>query len=194
MSYLDRIATCRRWDPAAYRPFAVDGRTLGRVGHGFARRLAGYPEVFVVDDGAVALVPGLDGFEARSAAVREVLLELRDQGEVPLWRDEDYPVLLCWGEEPALRIERAAVPLFGTRGFGVHLNGLVRGAGGLGMWVGKRAAGKQTAPGKLDHLVAGGQPIGHGVGENLIKEAGEESGIPAELGARAVATGAVSYR
>ncbi len=40
MSYLDRIATCRRWDPAAYRPFTIDGATLGRVGQGVASRLA----------------------------------------------------------------------------------------------------------------------------------------------------------
>ena len=53
MSYLDRIATCRRWDPAAYRPLIIDGRTLGRVGHGFARRLAGYPEVFAVGEDAM---------------------------------------------------------------------------------------------------------------------------------------------
>ena len=66
--------------------------------------------------------------------------------------------------------------------------------GGLKMWVGKRAADKETAPGKLDHIVAGGQPFGLGVRENLIKEAWEEAGIPAELAARAAATGAVSYR
>ncbi len=37
MSYLDRIAVCRHWDPEAYRPFMIDGAALGRVAHGFAR-------------------------------------------------------------------------------------------------------------------------------------------------------------
>ena len=194
MSYLDRIATCRRWDPAAYRPLIIDGRTLGRVGHGFARRLAGYPEVFAVGEDAIAFAPGLDDFDSRSQAVAEVLLDLKAQGEIPLWRGEDYPVLLRWGAAPVLKIERAATPLLGTRSFGVHLNGLVRDAEGLKIWVGKRAADKETAPGKLDHIVAGGQPFGLGVRENLIKEAWEEAGIPAELAARAVATGAISYR
>ena len=194
MSYLDRIAACRRWDPAAYRPLVIDGRTLGRVSHGVARRLAGFPEVFVVREDAVALAPGLDGFDSRSRAVAEVLGEMKARGEVPLWRGEDYPVVHRWGAAPALKIERAAAALLGTRSFGVHLNGLVRGPRGLSMWVAKRAADKQTAPGKLDHLVAGGQPFGLGVLENLIKEAGEEAGIPAELAARAVAVGAVSYR
>ena len=194
MSYLDRIATCRRWDPAAYRPFAIDGRTLGRVSHGVARRLAGFPEVFVVSNDSVALAPGLDDFDSRSRAVAEVLGEMKAQGEIPLWRGEDYPVVARWGAAPALKIERAAAALLGTRSFGVHVNGMVRSADGLKMWVAKRAANKQTAPGKLDHLVAGGQPFGLGVRENLIKEAGEEAGIPAKLAARAVATGAVSYR
>jgi len=62
------------------------------------------------------------------------------------------------------------------------------------MWVAKRAANKQTDPGKLDHLVAGGQPFGLEVRENMIKESWEEAGIPAGLAARAVAVGAVSFR
>jgi 8-oxo-dGTP pyrophosphatase MutT (NUDIX family) len=194
MSYLDRIAVCRHWDPEAYRPFMIDGAALGRVAHGFARRLEAFPEVFAVSDRAVTLAPGLGDFEARSAAVREVLLELKRNGEVPRWRDEDYPVLRRWGDPPALKMERAAVPLFGVRGFGVHLNGLVRGADGLDLWVATRARDKQTAPGKLDHIVAGGQPYGLDVAENLIKEAREEAGIPAALAAKSVPVGAVSYR
>jgi 8-oxo-dGTP pyrophosphatase MutT (NUDIX family) len=103
-------------------------------------------------------------------------------------------VLTRWGDAPVLKIERAASALLGTRHFGVSLNGLVRDAGGLKMWVAKRAATKQTEPGKLDHLAAGGQPFGLGVQENLIKEVWEEAGIPAELAARAIAVGAVSFR
>ncbi len=194
MSYLDRIATCRRWDPAAYRPLVIDSRTLGRVSHGVARRLAEFPEAFVVGDESVALAPGLDDFDSRSRAVAGALGEMRARGEIPHWRDEDYPVVERWGEAPAFKIERAASVLLGTRRFGVSVNGLVRSAGRLERWVGKRAANKQTEPGKLDHLVAGGQPFDLGVRENMIKEAWEEAGVPAELAARAVAVGAVSYR
>ena len=194
MSYLDRIATCRRWDPAAYRPFTVDGQTLGRVSHGVAQRLAGFPDVFVVRDDSVALAPGLDDFTSRSRAVAEVLGEMKARGEIPHWRGEDYPVQLRWGEAPALKIERAASALLGTRRFGVSMNGLVRGDGGLKMWVATRAATKQTEPGKLDHLVAGGQPFGLGLRENLVKESWEEAGIPADLAARATPVGAVSFR
>ncbi len=194
MRYLDRIATCRRWDPAAYRPLVVDGEILGRVGRGVAQRLAEFPKIFVVRDDSIAFAPGLDDFASRSRAVAEVLGEMKAGGEIPLWRGEDYPVATRWGEAPALKIERAASALLGTRRFGVNVNGLVRDAGALKMWVAKRAANKQTDPGKLDHLVAGGQPLGLGIRENMLKEAGEEAGIPAELAERAVSVGSISFR
>lgn len=194
MSLLDRVRTCHRWNPAAYRPFRIGGRDFGRIAHGFAETLCAFPEAFRVEDDAVALAPGLDTPDERSAAVREVLLALRVRGQVPRWRDEDYPVVRRWGDPPEFDLERAAVPLFGVRGFGVHLNGYVRSGDGLRLWVGRRARDKATAPGKLDHLVAGGQPSGLGIRENLIKECAEEAGIPAELAAHASPTGAVSYR
>ena len=168
MSYLDRIATCRRWDPAAYRPLVVDGEILGRVGRGVAQRLAEFPKVFVVRDDSIVFAPGLDDFASRSRAVAEVLGKMKAGGEIPLWRGEDYPVATRWGEAPAFKIERAASALLGTRRFGVSVNGLVRDAGDLKMWVAKRAANKQTDPGKLAHLVAGGQPFGRGLRAHLF--------------------------
>ena len=57
-----------------------------------------------------------------------------------------------------------------TCGQGVHVNGFVRKAEGLQLWVGRRAKDKATAPGKLDHIVAGGQPFGLSVFDNLLKE------------------------
>ncbi len=149
MSYLDRIATCRRWDPAAYRPLVIDGRTLGRVSHGFARRLAAFPEVFVVGEDAVALAPGLDDFESRSRAVAEVLLEMKAHGEIPLWRDEDYPVVERWGAAPALKIERGASVLLGT------CRQLRRDAGLL--------------PSFFDHILAHSQTEGLTAGHQMVE-------------------------
>jgi 8-oxo-dGTP pyrophosphatase MutT (NUDIX family) len=45
----------------------------------------------------------------------------------------------------------------------------------------------------LDNFVAGGQPIGIGLMDNLIKEAAEEAGVPREIAVRAVPVGAVTY-
>ena len=114
-------------------------------------------------------------------------------GTVSELRGEDYPVLTSWGQPPLLKIDRAAVAHFGIRSFGLHVNGFVRWADGLHLWIGKRATDRKIAPGKLDNLVAGGQPIGLTLDENLVKEAHEEAGLSAEAVRQAVPVGVVSY-
>jgi hypothetical protein len=70
-------------------------------------------------------------------------------------------------------VERAAASLLGIRAYGVHVNGYVTLPNGdIELWVAKRAANKQTFPGKLDHLVAGGLPAGIPPGECVIKAGG----------------------
>ncbi|HEX7007448.1 MAG TPA: DUF4743 domain-containing protein [Alphaproteobacteria bacterium] len=193
MSFLDRIAECNRWDPTRYRPFIVEGAALGRVRHDFAARLAAFPDVFIVDDSAVTLNPALSGFDERSAAVETALRALAAEGAVPGWRDEAYPVGRSFTAPPLLKMERAAFPLLGLRAYGVHMNGYVREGGRLFMWIGRRSLDKHTYPGMLDNMVAGGQPYGLTLRENLIKEAREEAAIPAELAMQAVPVGAITY-
>jgi len=53
-------------------------------------------------------------------------------------------------------LERAAAPYFGIKAYGVHMNGYVEKDGQKFLWIGKRSDVKQTYPGMLDHLVAGG--------------------------------------
>ncbi len=122
-----------------------------------------------------------------------VLDALVADGTVSQLRGEDYPVVTSWGQPPLLKIDRAAVAHFGIRSFGLHVNGFVRRADGIHLWVGKRATDRKIAPGKLDNLVAGGQPIGLTLDENLVKEAHEEAGLSAEAARRAVPVGVVSY-
>ena len=193
MSLRDRIEACRRWTPEDYLPFLVGGRRVGRIRRDFAPQLERFGEVFDLEEAAVAIKARHDDFDARSAALREVVLALNAAGLIRRLRDEDYAVHADWSEPPLLRLERGAVPLFGTGGLGIHVNGFVRKDDGLHLWVGRRAKDKPTAPGKLDHIVAGGQPYGLSLQENLIKESAEEASIPAALAARAKPVGAVSY-
>ena len=193
MAFLDRIDECRRFDPARYRPFSVAGVAVGLVRHDFARRLKDFPGVFAVADSGVHLSARLADGPARTAAVAEVLSALRAKGEIPGWRDEPYPVTTGFAVPPLLTMERAAVPLFGVMGFGVHVNGVVGGGESLRMWIGRRSRTKPTGPGKLDQVVAGGQPAGVSLADNLVKECAEEAAIPADLARRAVPVGAVSY-
>jgi 8-oxo-dGTP pyrophosphatase MutT (NUDIX family) len=109
------------------------------------------------------------------------------------WRGEAFDVRAS-GDGPVLAtLDRGALPVFGVLACGVHVNGLVRRADGLHLWVARRAADRALDPGKLDHLVAGGIPAGMTPRETVVKEAAEEAGVPRALAATAVETGLVSY-
>ncbi len=193
MSLRDRIEACRRWDPQDYLRFRIGGRPVGWIAKAFAPKLQAYDRAFDFASDGIALKARYDDFESRSAALREVALALQESGLIRRWRGEDYAIYADWSEPPLARLERSVVPLFGTCGQGVHVNGFVRKAEGLQLWVGRRAKDKATAPGKLDHIVAGGQPFGLSVFDNLLKEAAEEASIPADLACRARPAGLVSY-
>lgn len=193
MSFLERIDECNTHDLAAFRPFEVEGVRYGWVRHDLAERLAGFGEVFAVSANAVVLSPALRDFAARSEAVERAVRVLESEGRIVGRRDEFYPVTQAFAAVPVLQIERAAVPHFGVLAFGVHMNAFVRTRNGLQMWVARRAADKPTFPGMLDNAVAGGQPIGIGLRENLLKECHEEAGIPPEIAQRATSVGALSY-
>ena len=194
MSLNERIATCHRHDLTRYRAFLVAGRRIGFMRRDLARQLDRYPSVFRVSDENVSVAEHLDTFDYRSAAIDSVIREMRQEGLITGWRDELFPVSENYGQPPLFDLERAAVPLFGVKAYGVHLNGYVRRDGAIWLWVGRRAATRPIEPNKLDHLVAGGLPAGIKPFDNLIKEAAEEASIPKELARRARACGALSYR
>lgn len=193
MAFLDRIRECNAHDLAAFRPFVVAGQRVGWVRHAFADTLAGFDDTFDVVREAVRLSDRFGDFAARSAALDRVVRALEADGTVKGRRDEYYPVSTGFAAPPLARIERAAIPSFGIRAYGVHMNGTVRKADGLHMWIGRRAKDKHTYPGMLDNTVAGGQPMGIGLLDNLVKECKEEAAIPEPLARRAVPVGAITY-
>lgn len=193
MSYLDRIRECNEHDLMGFLPFEVAGTRVGWVRRGFAGLLRPFADVFAVDDRAVALAGGLGDYRARSRAVDAVLRRLAGDGHIPGWREEPYPVGTGFADPPLFEMERAAVPRFGVRAYGVHVNGFVREGERVDMWIARRADDKPTYPGMLDNAIAGGQPVGLGLLENVIKEAGEEAGVPADIARTARPVGAISY-
>ncbi|AIB10895.1 DNA mismatch repair protein MutT [Azospirillum argentinense] len=195
MSFLDHIRACNAHDLSGFRPFELEGHRLGWVRHALAEQLPGVDPGFVVTADRVTLAPEVRDFEARSSVLAHAAQFLVETEAVSALRGEFYPVTPAWGAEPLMRIDRAVVAQFGTPAYGLHVNGFVRQPdGGLSLWIGRRARDREVAPGKLDNMIAGGQPIGLTLAENLVKEAQEEAGIDAALASRAVPVGAVTYR
>ena len=196
MSLMDRIVACNTGDTGLYVPFCVQEHRIGWLKPDFAALLADFGSTFVRGaSGRVRLHDALDDFETRSEAVGSVLRQLHKDGVIGRLHGEQYPVTLSWGAPPVMRIDRACAPYFGIRSWGVHLNGFVRkGADVPYMWIARRALDKPNYPGALDNMVAGGQPIGLGLRENLLKECAEEAAIPGHLAKTAHAAGSVSYR
>ena len=194
MSYLDHIHRANNCKPAEFTPLSIAGQDVGLVRTSHVNHLAAFPDVFDIAPEGIALASGLDGFEARGAALAPVVEALGAAGEIDGLRGEPYPVMRNWGDGPLMQVERAACPWFGFRSWGVHLNGYVRERGGLHMWIARRARDKPTYPGMLDNMVAGGQPVGIGLLENIVKECAEEADIPPALARQARAVSAISYR
>lgn len=105
--------------------------------------------------------------------------------------------------EPLAHVTRSAVLFFGLPAWGVHLNGYVEndsgggsgGKNGAGMkvWLARRGPDCFDFPGKLDNMVAGGQPAHLSADDNLAKEALEEASIDSALIAQARPRGRLSY-
>ena len=123
-----------------------------------------------------------------------VLTNLVKNGLSPPEQRELYPVAATFASEPLFQLDRSSISAFGTRAFAIHVNGFIRHPyGAIDMWIARRAKGRMAYPGMLDNKVAGGQPIGLGLVENVIKECAEEAGIPAKLAAQVRPTGTISY-
>ena len=193
MSFLDRVNACKTPDFSVYLPFVVDGEIVGYVKPTIAVELNNFRDTFTVTKNALGLNHNLQGVEDRTYGVGEVLEALKQRGIVVGWRGEKYKVARTYSAPTVFEIERAAVPLFGTIGCSVHMNGITWRNGELCMWVGRRSLSKPTGPGKLDQMVAGGQPTGISVKDNLIKECAEEANIPAKIAALSKPVGAITY-
>jgi 8-oxo-dGTP pyrophosphatase MutT (NUDIX family) len=196
MSFTDHIRACNNFERARVVPLIAGDGAVVRIGwlrHDNAAALARFRRVFAAEAGGVRLMSAGDADHV-SAEVDAVVEALVVENRVPKWRNETFDVMARWGEKPLFRLDRGAVPFFGTRAYGVHLNGYRRDENGrVLLWVGRRAPDKRVSPNKLDNIVAGGIGNGHGIAATLYKEADEEAAIPVDLVDRAVPAGAVCY-
>jgi 8-oxo-dGTP pyrophosphatase MutT (NUDIX family) len=193
MSLGRHIRLCNDYHPERFVPLWRGATRLGSMRRDNAEALRRFPEVFAVAADGVRLVAAGD-CDAVTAAIDRVIERLVADGRIAAWRNEAFSVSARWGAPPIFKLDRGAVPFFGVRAYGVHLNGYRRKGDLLELWIGRRAPDKKVAPDKLDNLVAGGIGNGHSLFETLVKEAQEEASLPPDLVAGAVAAGAISYR
>ena len=193
MSYFRHVEACNPPVQEVFWPWRIDDLAVGWVRPDFASELARFPETFELDDSELRLASGLQGFVARSAAIEQAARQLAGAGVTPPYMEEPYAVTPGGRESALCVVDRSAAAFFGVRSFGQHLNGFVRKADGIHMWIGRRARDRLLFPGALDNMVAGGLPHSLSLEENLVKECGEEAGVPKELAQKAVPVGAISY-
>lgn len=197
MSLLDRIKELNTFDISHYAPFMLGEVRIGSVRRDRVELLRGYPDVFKVGESEIQLSPALETPEARSAAILPVVRDFQDDRLIRHKRNEFYPVVAVEDrklETPVLfEIERSAVPFFGIRAFGIHVNGYMREDSGYSLWLGRRAESALVHPKKLDNMVAGGLPAGLTPFENMVKEAEEEASLPPAVARTAKPCGFISY-
>jgi hypothetical protein len=192
MSLLRHIELCNDYRADRFLPFQHGAVRLGLIRKDNATALKQFPKLFRVEDDSVRFLAE-GSFDELSKIIDDVTEQLVSGGGIAKWRHECFVVAPRWGATPHFKIDRGAVPFFGVKAYGVHLNGFVSGGGAMKLWVGRRSPKKAVAPGKLDNIVAGGIGNGHGIAATLFKEAEEEGRVPAALVERAVPVGAVSY-
>jgi 8-oxo-dGTP pyrophosphatase MutT (NUDIX family) len=194
MTYLRHVEACNHFDPDRYLPLLIETRRVGFIRRAAASALGAFPPVFEIGGDAVRFVPALDTAARRTEALAEIAPDLARAGAIASLRGEVFAATDGWLGPVLFELDRGAVPFFGIRAYGVHLNGYRYDGRTLLMWIGTRSLDKKVAPGKLDNLVAGGIAAGHDAAGTLVKEAAEEAGMPAELARRARPTGAMQYR
>jgi hypothetical protein len=180
IKFIQKVNACNTASTTDYIPFKIEEQQTGWVKPDFARHLTAWPDVFILDDDSVRLAEILN-FKTRSEAVDQVIRKLIQKNVIRSYLDEPYPVTAGDRSRAIMTIDRSAVPYFGLRSFGQHLNGYVRKNDGIHLWIARRAKDRYIAPGKLDNMVAGGLPWHITLQQNLIKEC------------QAVPTGSISY-
>uniref|UniRef100_A0A0X3PHT9 DUF4743 domain-containing protein n=1 Tax=Schistocephalus solidus TaxID=70667 RepID=A0A0X3PHT9_SCHSO len=112
--------------------FFVDKYFVGLIHPEFCGTLLQHPEVFVEgldpssEKPCVRLNPNLTNFAERTAAVENVMRNLRDCPSFPSlrgWRNEHYGVFVNGRTEALLSVERAASRVLGVNRHNVHITG-----------------------------------------------------------------------
>lgn len=172
-----------------FTTLVVGGMAMGLLHPEVAAALAG----LLKREGDALRLPHDETRDGRDKDLKDILALLIEKQFVRSERFELYAIAPSFGDEPLALADRGLLPVLGFPAHGIHCNGYVVSEDHMKLWVGKRSSTTHVEPGKLDHIVAGGQPYGLTLEENLAKEAKEEAAIPAPLLKAAKRAGAIRY-
>ena len=190
MNFLDHFNYAHNPDLKSCTPWYQDDALIGYTNTEFKERGINFGLWQETDNGL--MIPDQSEGELSRLFAR-FAKKTYEEGLLWSWVGELFPVKASVTDPTRFVMERTLTAPLGCLTFGVHLNGYVRTKQGIELWVAKRAQNKPTFPGKLDNIVAGGQPAGLGLFENLMKECFEEAGISKTQAKESVATGTISY-
>ncbi|MHC8492071.1 NUDIX hydrolase [Thalassospira sp. SM2505] len=194
MAYIDHIIACNNANLSRYARFRIDDQPVGAIRSDFASALIALGTDFIRDEnGEYGFAAHIKTPEQRNEVLDAATRRLTEQGVIRQLHGEKFDIRKRLSDEPLCQLDRFAMPYFGCRSWGVHMNGFVRKPDGIHMWIAHRSKDKPTYPGMLDNMVAGGQPTGLGFRENMMKECAEEAGIPEDLSRHVQPIGAISY-
>ena len=193
MSFLKHIKRCNQYQSNQFLSFFIDNQCFGLTHVNHADHLLRWPDIFEVNESCLTLNKNLDTPEKRTTAVDSVMKKLRREGVLDSWVGERYSISTEFDGPSMMLLERAAVAFLGVQGYGIHLNGLVRKNDGVYVWVAVRSKSKPFWPGQLDQIVAGGQPEGISLLDNLVKEAAEEAAIDESVARKATFESEIRY-
>lgn len=180
---LRQLRAARDFRPQGYLPLVLEASAIGWVRRDLADRLRAWPDVFELAARSIQLRPMAEA--VLSARLAEVASTLAYDETIRGWRGETYAVRADPGGVPLFHLERAAMRFFGLTSSAAHLNGYFFQSENPVIWFARRAATKAIDPGMLDTLVGGGVPSGEDAWRTLLRECGEEAGIPVALAKRA---------
>jgi len=193
-SFLELVQINNNFNPNIHKvvPFYFDTVILGVMPEKAFTQLKKYNNTFdetskpfSITSHKVSFSEQVDTFEKRCKVMNDLLTHWRDNETFSClkgWRNELYPIF-DGNHEIAFNIERSGIALFGFRAYGCHINGYVEDPDThkLKMWIAQRSFNKQTFPGKLDNIVAGGVSFPYNPTETAIKECLEEASMPPEI-------------
>lgn len=123
--------------------------------------------------------PELSPGSPREASFQALTQQWYRMGRLPGWRHECFDIYSPGSTKAKFRLERVAARHLGFWTAAVHVNGLL--ADKQMMWLARRSMAKDSDPGMLDNMVAGGLAAGESLEQCLWRECWEEAGLSPEV-------------